>query len=137
MKPHGAARFPQRHVRTTKGQERRKLCTGAARCSFVPDAASVVSALQGLLYRLPSGRPDFFKFHLTIPCPLWYSTLGSGGKIRYVPAFATEYRYRMSGPGEFARLWAEPKGNAKALRQKDRAMTMLRKARFSRAEGAT
>ena len=43
----------------------------------------------------------------------------------------------MSGPGEFARLWAEPKGNAKALRQKDRAMTMLRKARFSRAEGAT
>ena len=70
MRPHSAARFPQRHVRTTKGQERRKLCTGAAECGFVPDAASVVSALQGLLYRLPSGRPDFFKFHLTIPFPL-------------------------------------------------------------------
>ena len=63
--------LPQRHVHTTKGQERRKLCTGAAGCGFVPDAASVVSALQGLLYRLPSGRPDFFKVHLTIPFPLW------------------------------------------------------------------
>ena len=37
----------------------------------------------------------------------------------------------MSGPRESARLWAAPKGNAKALRQKNRAMTMLRKAQLS------
>ena len=49
----------------------------------------------------------------------------------YKMCIRDRYWYRMSGPRESARLWAAPKGNAKALRQKNRAMTMLRKAQLS------
>lgn len=43
----------------------------------------------------------------------------------YRPAFGKFHKHRMSGPEESACRQAAPKGNAKALRQKDRAMTIL------------
>ncbi len=50
--------FPQRHVRTTKGQERRKM-HWRGKVQFCSRTRRPLSALQGLLYRLPPADLTF------------------------------------------------------------------------------
>ena len=71
MRPHGAARFPQSTCVQPKARNAENYALARQGAVLFQTRRPLCPLFRDSCTALPSGRPDFFKFHLTIPFPLW------------------------------------------------------------------